>query len=106
MKYIFLSLAVLFNVSAYIIFKSISVKQTNLKWFIIFSMGLIMGAINTYLFTKSLKEINLGIAYPIFSAASITLIMLVSVFVFNEKINPINVIGAFIIILGIVLLTR
>ena len=71
-----------------------------------FFNGFNNGAINTYLFTKSLKEINLGIAYPIFSAASITLIMLVSVFVFNEKINPINVIGAFIIILGIVLLTR
>ena len=106
MKYVFLSLAVLFNVSAYIIFKTISGKQNNLNWFIVFSIGLILGAINTYLFTKALKEINLGVAYPIFSAASITLIMLVSVFIFNERINLINLIGAFIIIIGIVLLTR
>ena len=106
MKYIFLSLAVLFNVSAYIIFKSISGKQNNFHWFIIFSIGLTLGAVNTYLFTRALKEINLGVAYPIFSAASITLIMLVSVFIFNERINLINLIGAFIVIVGIILLTR
>jgi multidrug transporter EmrE-like cation transporter len=106
MKYIFLTLAVLFNISAYIIFRSISGKQTNFHWFIIFSIGLILGAINTFLFTKSLKEINLGIAYPIFSAASITLIIFISVFIFNEKLSPINIIGAFITIVGIILLTR
>jgi small multidrug resistance pump len=106
MKYLFLSLAVLFNVSAYIIFKTISAKPNNLNWFIIFSIGLVFGAINTFLFTKSLKELNLGIAYPIFSAASITLVLLISAFIFNEKFSPINIIGAFIVILGIVLLTR
>jgi multidrug transporter EmrE-like cation transporter len=105
-KYLLLSFAVLFNVSAYIIFKSISGKPSNLLWYIIFSIGLILGAINTYLFTKSLKEINLGIAYPIFSAASITFIILISVFIFKEKISIVNIIGALIIILGIVLLTR
>ncbi len=106
MKYIFLSLAVLFNVSGYIIFKSISAKPTNIKWFMIFAVGLLLGAINTYLFTKSLKEINLSIAYPVFSAASITLITLISVYIFNEKMSGINILGAFIIIAGIVLLTR
>jgi multidrug transporter EmrE-like cation transporter len=106
MKYLFLSFAVLFNASAYIIFKTISGKPNNLQWFMFFSIGLILGAINTCLFTKSLKEINLGIAYPVFSAASITLILLISVFLFNEKINITNIIGAFTTILGIVLLTR
>ena len=73
---------------------------------LIFSVGLILGAINTFLFTISLKEINLGIAYPIFSTASITFIILISVFIFNEKISIINIIGALIIIIGIVLLTK
>ena len=106
MKYLFLSLAVLFNVSAYIIFKTISGKPNNFNWFIIFSVGLILGAINTFLFTKSLKELNLSIAYPIFSGASISLVILISVFIFNEKLNIINLLGAIIIIFGIVLLTR
>ena len=106
MKYLFLTFAVLFNVSAYIIFKTISGKPNNLNWFIIFSIGLILGAINTFLFTKSLKEINLSIAYPVFSAASISLVILISVFIFNEKLNFVNIIGAFVIIIGIILLTR
>ena len=106
MKYLFLIFAVLFNVSAYIIFKTISGKPNNFNWFAIFSIGLILGAINTFLFTKSLKEINLSIAYPVFSAASISLIILTSVFLFNEKLNVINIIGAFVIIIGIILLTR
>lgn len=106
MKYLLLSFAVLFNVSAYIIFKSISGKPSNLLWYFIFSIGLILGAINTFLFTKSLREISLGIAYPIFSAASITFIILISVLIFNEKISIINMVGALTIIIGIVLLTR
>ena len=106
MKYILLSLAVLFNVSAYIIFKSIASNKNTFIWVVLFSSGLALGAINTFLFTKSLVELNLGVAYPAFSAASITLIILVSVFLFNEKMNLINALGAFIIIIGIVFLTR
>ena len=106
MKYILLFFAVLFNVSAYVIFKTISGKPNNFQWFVIFSIGLLMGAVNTFLFTKSLKEINLGIAYPIFSAASISLIIVVSVFLFNEKFNLVNFFGALLIMLGIVLLTK
>jgi multidrug transporter EmrE-like cation transporter len=106
MKFLLLFFAVIFNVSAYVIFKTISGKPNNFQWFITFSIGLLLGAINTFLFTKSLKEINLGIAYPIFSAASITIIILVSVFIFNEKFNLINIFGAFLIIFGIVLLTK
>jgi len=106
MKYFLLVLAVLFNVGAYMIFKCISGKQNNFQWYALFSLGLILGAINTYLFTKSLKEINLGVAYPIFSASSVTLIILVSVLIFNEKINFINIAGAFLALVGIGMLTR
>jgi multidrug transporter EmrE-like cation transporter len=105
MKYVFLSIAVLFNISAYLIFKAISGKQINFFWIGIFSIGLVLGAINTFFFTKSLKELKLGIAYPVFSAASIALVVLISVFVFNEKIAWVNVMGALVIVLGIVLLT-
>lgn len=106
MKYVFLSLAIIFNIIAYIIFKSISAKQNNLQWYIIFCVGLIIAGTNTYFFTKSLKDINLGIAYPIFSAFSIALIIVISILLFHEKMNLINILGALIIIIGIVLLTR
>ena len=106
MKYGLLLLAVLFNLLAYILFKYVSGKQTSVLWFVIFSMGLLAGAANTFLFTRSLREINLSIAYPIFSAASIVFITLISAVFFNEKANLNTIGGAFITILGIVILTR
>jgi small multidrug resistance pump len=106
MKYILLSLAVLFNTSAYLLFKYISGKQNDLLWYAFFSVGLLAGAINTFLFTLSLREINLGIAYPIFSAASITCIVLISTVFFNEKSNLNTMCGALIAVIGIVLMTR
>ena len=75
-------------------------------WYALFSAGLFAGAINTFLFTMSLRAINLGIAYPIFSAASITGIVLIATFFFNEKSNLNTVCGAFIAVFGIVLMTR
>lgn len=106
MKYAFLSLAVAFNISAYVIFKSISNKQNNFQWLILFLTGLLLAGINTFFFTRSLKEMNLGIAYPVFSAASITFIVFISAWIFHEKLNQVNILGAFVVILGIVLLTR
>ena len=106
MKYVFLSLAVLFNISAYLLFKYISGKQNDLLWYAFFSAGLLAGAINTFLFTLSLREINLGIAYPIFSATSIICIVLISKVFFNERSNLNTICGAFIAVLGIVVMTR
>jgi small multidrug resistance pump len=106
MEYIYLLLAVILNTSSNIIFKGISGKRNDLLWFAIFAAGLILGAINVYFFTKSLKDIDLGIAYPIFSAACIALTILASVFIFHEKLSLVNMAGVVVIIFGIVLLTR
>lgn len=106
MKYIFLSLSVLFNISAYIIFKTISGKEHSVRWYALFLIGLLLGAVNVYFFTRSLKEIDLGIAYPVFSAASISIIILLSFFLFRERLTIINVIGAIIVMAGIFLLTK
>lgn len=106
MKYLFLLLSVLFNSGAYIIFKSIANKPYNIGWLILFAGGLLLGAINTFFFTRALKNINLGIAYPAFSAMSISLIILISSLLFGEKIGGINIVGAVTVIIGIVLLTQ
>jgi len=106
MNYFFLSMAVLFNISAYIIFKSISGRQNDLAWTALFCTGLILAGINTWFFTRSLKDLNLSVAYPVFSAASILIIILISLFLFHEKISLVNVFGGGLVIAGIVLLTR
>jgi multidrug transporter EmrE-like cation transporter len=106
MKYIYLFLAVGFNTVAYIIFKSIAGKQYDAGWFTFFAAGLIFGAVNVFLFTKALQGLTLAVAYPVFSGASITLIMLSSYFFFGERISVTNILGACVIIGGIFLVTH
>jgi len=105
MKYFFLSLSVLFNIIAYMIFKSITGMNNKVYWFLFFIIGLIIAGTNTFFFIQSIKELNLSIAYPIFSAASIILIVLLSSLIFHERLSGVNIAGAVIAIIGIVLLT-
>jgi len=106
MKYLFLLLSVLFNTGAYILFKSIANKAHDFRWLLFFTSGLLLGAINTFFFTKALKNINLSIAYPAFSAMSISLIILVSVLMFNERLSVINMVGMVTVVIGIILATQ
>lgn len=106
MKYLYLSLAVLFNVAGYIIFKTISNRQEDLVWAAWFATALALGAINVFFFTKALRGINFAVAYPAFSGASITVVVLVSAVIFHERVQPINLLGAAMVVLGIFLLTR
>jgi multidrug transporter EmrE-like cation transporter len=106
MKYAYLFLSIAFNVVSYIVYKSISNKETNMMWFIVFTIGLILGGINILFFTKALKNINLSIAYPVFSGTSIFLMVALSHFVFGERISATNVVGAVVIIAGIALVSN
>jgi len=90
--------------AAYIAFKNASLK-TGWSYAGFFVLGLLIGIFNTYFFTKALKSINLSIAYPVFSALSICMIMLVSALIFHESIKMIHIIGAGVIIVGITLMS-
>ena len=79
MKYIFLNLSIAFNVASYIVYKSIAGKPQSTIWFTIFSIGLLLGGLNVFFFTKALKDIQLSIAYPIFSGACIFIIIFLSI---------------------------
>jgi small multidrug resistance pump len=105
MSYMYLVLSVVFNVSSYLIYKSISGKPNDFLWFALFSFGLILGGINIFFFTKALKNISLSISYPIFSGACIALMVLSSGIFFHERISVYNIIGAVVVIIGIALLS-
>ncbi len=106
MSYLYLSLSVLFNIVSYMLYKGISNKSQDFHWYLIFSLGLLLGIVNVFFFTKSLKNISLSIAYPIFSGACIMLIMFFSYLIFREKINTYNLVGAVVVIIGIALLSQ
>ncbi|TAL33648.1 MAG: hypothetical protein EPN93_13600 [Spirochaetes bacterium] len=105
MSYLLLSLSVLFNVASYFIYKSIANRQNDLLWIALFALGMILGGVNIFLFTKALKNIRLSFAYPVFSGACIALIMVFSYFVFHERINIYNLLGSVAVIIGIILLS-
>jgi multidrug transporter EmrE-like cation transporter len=105
MSYLYLILSVIFNVVSYLVYKSISNKPHDLIWIIYFACGLILGGVNIFFFTKALKNINLSISYPIFSGACIALMIISSYILFNERMNSYNIIGAVVVIIGIILLS-
>jgi len=105
-RYSLLALAVAFNVGSYVIFKFISAKSHGLAWAGLFACGLALGAVNVFLFTTALRELKLAIAYPVFAGASITFIVLVSAWLFNEEVTSLNLAGAALVVLGIAFLSR
>ena len=106
MRYVYLFLSVAFNVGSYLLYKSISNKQSDLLWFMLFASGLILGGINILFFTKALKDINLSIAYPVFSGACIFFTVILSHFIFGEKMSAINMVGAAVVVVGIALMSK
>lgn len=56
-----------------------------------------------YSFSKTLKNINLSVAYATWSAVGLVVTTLISVFLFQEKISIKGAIGIVLIIIGTVL---
>lgn len=107
MKYLlFLILSIILNASSYIFYKYSSINSTNrLLSYSLLALGLALGAVNAFFYTKSLKGINLNIAYPIFSALSIILISIFSISIFKESLSAQKIIGIVIIIIGVVIIS-
>lgn len=106
MEFAYLTLAVVFNVAAYVVFKLISPRSHDSVWLGLFGFGLLLGAINVGFFTAALKKLNLSVAYPVFSGASIAAIVLVSAAAFSEEFKLLNAVGALLVVAGIAALTR
>jgi multidrug transporter EmrE-like cation transporter len=106
MRYLYLLLAVAFNVASYLLYKSIANKRGDIVWLIVFASGLILGAINVLFFTKALKDIDLSIAYPIFSGGCIFFMVTLSHVIFGERMSMINMVGAAVVVAGIALMSK
>jgi small multidrug resistance pump len=102
----FLFLAIIFNTLASTFFKYSSLqKDTNTLSIILLVSGLFFGAINALFYTRSLKTIDLSIAYTIFSAGSIILITMVSLILFKESLTVPKAVGIGIICFGMYLVS-
>lgn len=101
---VLLALAVVFNVCANSLFKLAGgIPDLTLRKGGILGLGLLVGLANTLCFIKALEKIDLGVAYPVFSAASIILIALVAPFLFSESMSLQRAAGLAVICLGLLL---
>jgi multidrug transporter EmrE-like cation transporter len=103
--YLQLAGAVAFNVASYLVYKSIADTVPRI-WWPMFTVGLMFGAANTFLFARSIKTIPLSVAYPVFTGISFALITLAAALAFHERLLPIHLLGIGLVVTGIVLVTR
>lgn len=103
--YLALGGAVVFNVAAYLVYRSIAGAVPRI-WWPMFAIGLMFGAANTFLFARSIATIPLSVAYPVFTGISFAVITLAAAFAFGERLSPIHLLGIGLVMTGIVLVTR
>jgi small multidrug resistance pump len=102
-----LTMAVIFNSIANGFFKhASSIQELSTTKIFFLLLGLFLGLVNTICYIKALEKIDLGIAFPLFSAASIVLIAVISFFVFKEGLSFKQLAGLVTICAGMVLLLK
>ena len=107
MSALYLSLAVLFNVIANALFKQASAMPgRSMQKISLFGLALAIGLANTLCYIKALENYALSVAYPLFMAASVILITLVSALMFGEQISIQKAAGLCAIGIGLALLWK
>jgi multidrug transporter EmrE-like cation transporter len=107
MSAIYLSLAVVFNVIANVLFKHASgMPGWSMHKIALFGLGLAIGLANTLCYIKALEEYALSVAYPVFMAGSVILITLVSALILGEQVSLQKAAGLFAIGVGLALLWK
>jgi len=93
-------------------FGNILLKKSQLKYSFInslFSIEFVSGCLfyllNVLLFAYALKHIDVTKAYPVLSGFAFLTLSIFSYILLDEKLNPINYFGMFLIIFGILLVT-
>ncbi|MGE6258114.1 DMT family transporter [Heyndrickxia sporothermodurans] len=100
MHWIFLCLAILFEVSG-----TITMKLSNGLTKVVPSILMIILYISSLSFlTLALKSIDISIAYAIWSGIGIALITFIGFLYFGEHISPIKLIAISLIIIGVITL--
>ncbi len=100
MHYLYLSLAIVLEVLA----TSLLGKSEGFsRW--LFAVGALLAyGVSFYFLSLALKNIPLGVAYAIWSGVGIVLTAIVSILVFKSKIDLPFVLGALLIIGGVVVI--
>lgn len=105
-KYIILQLVILIYVGSSIVSKLASNESfLSFKFCLYYGILLLLLAIYAILWQQVLKEFPLSIAY-VNKATTIIWSMLIGYFFFKEQVSLFNIIGALIVIIGIVIMIK
>ena len=102
-----LLVAIVFNVGANLMFRHASaIPNYPPQKLVLLGIGLLVGLINTLFYIRSLDELPLGTAFPIYSAVSIVLIAVLAGMIFGETWSLQKAAGLATICIGIVVFGR
>jgi small multidrug resistance pump len=105
--FVYLVLAIVANSAANVLFKVGSlIDGFTLRKGMLLGLGLAIGLGNTVSFIKSLETLELGVAFPIFSAASIVIIAVASYVLLQEPMSAQKAIGLAILCAGLTVLWK
>ncbi|MDB5284474.1 MAG: hypothetical protein JWO06_3549 [Bacteroidota bacterium] len=107
MKFILLYSSVIFNVLTNVGFNLSAIHENEpVKRWGYFAGGLVFGLINSYLFTECLRaKVPLQTASAIFFSLTIIGLFLFGHFYFKETITPLGMVGAVLIIIGVIIVS-
>lgn len=100
MKYVFLGLAIIFEVIGSSFMKA---SEGFTKW-LPSVIVVVAYLVCFYFLSLALKTIPLGVAYAIWAGLGIVLTAAVSVFIFKQKIDIAAIVGIVFIIIGVVIM--
>lgn len=104
---VYLLSAVVFNAAANVLFKSVSgMSPWTVRKGALFVLALGLGLVNTLLYVRSLEDIDLGVAFPAYSAASIVAIVLLSVLFLREPVSLQKVVAIITVCVGMLMLLK
>ncbi len=102
-----LAVGVVLNTVSNALFKSGSaLHELTLRKAVLIGTGLFIGFLGTLSYIKSLEKIDLSTAFPVFSAATIVLVALVSTLLFHETISAQKGAGLLLLCVGLALIWR
>ncbi|HAP68475.1 MAG TPA: hypothetical protein DCR04_01895 [Flavobacteriales bacterium] len=106
MKMLLISGAIIANVLTNIGFKYSAINDAipAKKWGYL-AVGLVFGLINSVLFAESLRFISLQVASTVFFSLTIVGLYAVAVFWFNEPVTMLKLAGAFVVTVGVIMMS-
>lgn len=100
MKYIYLALAIIFEVTG----SAFLNKSEGFTKFLPTAITFLAFGVCLFFLSFALKEIPMGIAYAIWAGAGLVLTALVSVFIFKQNLDGAGIIGIGFILVGVIIL--